>query len=178
MPKLNPLVATGLVLISIAAMLATDLARPIPASAHEDHGTFSAGQPGDPKKPARVIKVKMFEGSGKMGFAPARIEVRKGERIRFVLQNDGEEDHEFMLATVAENRKHAEIMKKNPDMEHDDPNAKRLQPHGNGEIVWRFNSSPLPLKNAHVVVRWNLSQPNQCKARFLDGSPRTFGINP
>jgi uncharacterized cupredoxin-like copper-binding protein len=139
MPKPNrPVVAAGFLLTSIAAMLATELALPIPASAHEDHGTFSAGQPGDPKKPARVIKVKMFEGSGKMGYEPARIEVRKGEQVRFVLQNDGEEDHEFVLATVTENRKHAEVMKKNPDMEHDDPNSKRLQPHRNGEIVWRF----------------------------------------
>src|SRR5437763_16686995 len=31
-----------------------------------------------------------------------------------------------------------EAMKKNPDMEHDDPNAKRLLPHGHGEIVWKF----------------------------------------
>jgi plastocyanin len=85
------------------------------ASAHEDHGTFSAGQPGDPKKPARIIKVKMFEGSGKMGYEPARIEVRQGEQIRFVLQNDGEEDHEFVLATVPENRKHAEVMKTSRD---------------------------------------------------------------
>jgi hypothetical protein len=27
---------------------------------------FSAGTPGDPAKPARVIKVRMFEGGGKM----------------------------------------------------------------------------------------------------------------
>ena len=130
--------ALGLLLMSIGALLATNIASSIPASAHEDHGTFSAGQPGDPKKPARVIKVKMFEGSGKMGYEPARIEVRKGEQVRFVLHNDGEEDHEFILATVTENRKHAEVMKKNPDMEHDDPNAKRLQPHGSNEIVWKF----------------------------------------
>src|SRR5436190_21579817 len=92
----------------------------------------------DPKKPARVVEVKMFEGSGKMGFEPARIEVRRGEQVRFVLQNDGEEDHEFVLATVIENRKHAEVMKKHPDMEHDDPNAKRVMPHANGELVWMF----------------------------------------
>jgi uncharacterized cupredoxin-like copper-binding protein len=139
MPKPNrPIVAIGLLLTSTGALLVTDIAMPISASAHEDHGTFSAGQPGDPKKPARVLKVKMFEGSGKMGYEPARIEVRKGEQVRFVLQNDGEEDHEFVLATVIENRKHAEVMKKNPDMEHDDPNAKRLQPHGNGALVWKF----------------------------------------
>ena len=67
MPKPNrPIVVIGLLLTSIGALLATDIAMPISASAHEDHGTFSAGQPGDPKKPARVITVKMFEGSGKM----------------------------------------------------------------------------------------------------------------
>jgi uncharacterized cupredoxin-like copper-binding protein len=130
--------AVVVLLISTAAILATDIGMPIPASAHEDHGNFSAGKPGDPKKPARVVKIKMFEGSGKMGFEPARVEVRRGEQVRFVLQNDGEEDHEFVLATVVENRKHAEVMKKHPDMEHDDPNARRVMPYGNGELVWRF----------------------------------------
>src|SRR5262249_44566863 len=139
MPKLTGLAAAvGLVLTSTAAILATHIAMPRPASAHEDHGHFSAGGPGDPKKPARAVESKMCEGSGKVGCESARIEVRRGEQIRFVLQNDGEEDHEFILATVAENRKHAEVMKKNPDMEHDDPNAKRLLPHGHGEIVWKF----------------------------------------
>jgi uncharacterized cupredoxin-like copper-binding protein len=120
------------------ALMLTATAAVTAASAHEDHGAFSAGKPGDPKKPARLVKVKMFEGSGKMGFEPARIEVRRGEQVRFVLQNDGEEEHEFVLATVTENRKHAEVMKKHPDMEHDDPNAKRLQPSSNGELVWKF----------------------------------------
>jgi uncharacterized cupredoxin-like copper-binding protein len=131
-------VAVGLLLTAAAAILATHIAMPRSASAHDDREHFSAGRPGDPQKPARVVNIKMFEGSGKMGYEPARIEVHRGEQIRFVLQNDGEEDHEFILATVAENRKHAKVMKKNPDMEHDDPNAKRLLPHGNGEIVWKF----------------------------------------
>jgi uncharacterized cupredoxin-like copper-binding protein len=130
--------SVGGALMSAAAILAIDIAVQLPTSAHEQHATFSAGEPGDPSKPARVVEVKMFEGGGKMGFAPARIEVRKGEQIRFVLANDGEEDHEFMLATVKENRKHAEVMKKNPDMEHDDPNGKRVMPYGSGEIVWKF----------------------------------------
>jgi uncharacterized cupredoxin-like copper-binding protein len=138
MLKYTSTVAAGILLISGAAILATDIAKPNPASAHEDHGRFSAGRPGDPAKPARVIKVRMFEGGGKMGFEPARIEVRRGQQVRFILHNDGEEDHEFVLATVAENRKHAEVMKKYPEMEHDDPNARRLMPHGNGELVWKF----------------------------------------
>ena len=131
-------IVVGALLTSTATIVATHIAMVRPAAAHEDHGNFSAGRPGDPKKPARVVKIKMFEGSGKMGYEPARLEVRRGEQIRFVLQNEGEEDHEFILATARENRKHAEVMKKNPEMEHDDPNGKRVLPHRNDEIVWKF----------------------------------------
>jgi uncharacterized cupredoxin-like copper-binding protein len=130
--------AVGALLMSGAAILAMDVAMTMPASAHDDHGRFSAGEPGDPAKPVRVIKVRMYEGGGKMGFEPARVEVRRGRQVRFLLHNDGEEDHEFILATVPENRKHAQIMKKYPEMEHDDPNGKRVLPHGNGEVVWKF----------------------------------------
>jgi uncharacterized cupredoxin-like copper-binding protein len=80
----------------------------------------------------------MSETDGKMLFTPARIEVKKGEQIKFVLRNNGELDHEFILATTVGNLKHAEAMEKNPDMEHDDPNGKRLAPKKMGEIVWKF----------------------------------------
>jgi uncharacterized cupredoxin-like copper-binding protein len=76
-----------------------------------------------------------------MRFEPALIRVRKGEQIRFVLENAGTERHEFMLATVAENRKHAELMKKFPEMEHDDPNAKRLAMSQRGELLWKFTKA-------------------------------------
>jgi uncharacterized cupredoxin-like copper-binding protein len=32
-------------------------------------------------------------------------------------------------------------MEKNPDMEHDDPNAKRLKPRSTGDIVWHFTKA-------------------------------------
>src|SRR5882724_514299 len=60
------------------------------------------------------------------GYSPAVIEVKRGEQIRFVLRNVGTEAHEFLLATTAENLKHGEAMRKNPDMEHDEPNGLRL----------------------------------------------------
>ena len=116
-----------------------------PGRAHEghEHNAFSAGEPGDPKKPARTVRVLMLDyGDEKdMKFEPASIAVRKGEQIRFVLENGGTESHEFMLATIAENRKHGELMKKFPDMEHDDPNAKRLTVGQQGELVWKFTKA-------------------------------------
>jgi uncharacterized cupredoxin-like copper-binding protein len=111
------------------------------AHAHEGHQSFAAGEPGDRKKPSRTIKVVMREDGKKMAFEPARITVRKGEQIRFVLENAGTDDHEFVLATMEDNRKHAELMKKFPDMEHDDPNAKRLAPAAHGEILWKFTKA-------------------------------------
>jgi uncharacterized cupredoxin-like copper-binding protein len=100
--------------------------------------TFSAGEPGNPKKPARIVQVTMGESDGKMLFVPARLEVRKGDQIKFVLRNNGELDHEFVLASTADNLKHAEAMKKNPGMVHEEPNGRQLAPKKAGEIVWKF----------------------------------------
>lgn len=113
---------------------------PLQLNAHEGHAhtSFSAGQPGDANKPARIVKISMLEDGKKMLFEPAVVEVKRGEQIRFVITNNGMWDHEFMLASKADNRKHAAVMKKFPHMEHDDPNATRLAPFNSGELVWRF----------------------------------------
>lgn len=107
------------------------------AAAHDKHGGYSAGEPGDPKKPAREIVISMNE----MDYSPAVIEVKRGEQIRFVIRNIGTEAHEFLLATTAENLKHGEAMKKNPDMEHDEPNGLRLAAKKSGEILWKFSKA-------------------------------------
>lgn len=108
---------------------------------HSHDESFAAGEPGNPKKPARTIHVTMGEAEGKMFFKPAKVEVKRGEQIKFVLHNDGELEHEFVLATRADNLKHAEAMKKHSSMEHDDPNAKKLAPKKADEIVWKFSKA-------------------------------------
>jgi uncharacterized cupredoxin-like copper-binding protein len=107
-------------------------------SAHEAHEHLAAGELGDPKKPFRVVKVTMLEDGKKMLFEPGVVEVRLGEQIRFEIFNEGTWSHEFVLATEEANRKHAELMKKFPDMEHTDPNALRLSPFASGAILWKF----------------------------------------
>src|SRR5437764_1102241 len=101
-----------------SCVLAVFALAPSQLNAHEGHShtSFSAGEPGDPNKPARVVKVSMLEDGKKMLFEPAVVEVQRGEQIRFVITNDGTWDHEFMLATKADNRKHAAVMKKFPNM--------------------------------------------------------------
>jgi uncharacterized cupredoxin-like copper-binding protein len=122
----------GLALIALSTL-------PLPAHSHEQHGheSYAAGQPGDARKPARTVEIEMSE----MAYTPSRIEVKRGEQIRFVVRNAGKEDHEFLLATTEENLKHAEVMKKHPHMEHDDPNGVRLAPNKSAEILWKFTKA-------------------------------------
>jgi uncharacterized cupredoxin-like copper-binding protein len=124
--------------VLLSSIVAVAPAAAAPGKPGHSHGAFSAGEPGNPKKSARTVVVTMREGDGKMTFSHNLIEVRRGEQVRFVLKNVGELDHEFVLATRKENDKHAALMQKYPDMEHDDPNAKRLAPKNDGELVWRF----------------------------------------
>ena len=114
------------------------------AYAHgNEHEETAYGRPGDPKKPARTIEVVMKENEGdyEMMFVPNRIVIHKGEQIRFLLRNNGARDHEFVLATLQDNLTHMKEMEKNPDMEHDDPNARRLKPKGTAEILWQFTKT-------------------------------------
>ena len=114
-------------------------ARPGYAHGGEEH--FSAGEPGDPNKPFRVVEITMQEGDGTMSYQPNALEVKRGEQIKFIITNAGLRAHEFILASTADNLKHAELMKKYPDMEHDDPNGKTVQPGAKAEIVWRFTKT-------------------------------------
>lgn len=125
--------------LSLAVMAAPVFAEP--GAPGHSHAGFSAGAPGNPKKPARTVAISMREGDGKMTFTHTNVEVRRGEQIRFVLENKGELDHEFVLATPKENDKHAELMQKFPAMEHDDPNAKRVEPKKSGELLWQFTKA-------------------------------------
>ena len=127
---MNKITTIGIALIALAAA---------PATGHEQHSheTHSAGEPGNAKKPSRTIEVTMSE----MEFTPSRIEVKRGEQIRFIVRNAGTEDHEFLLASTADNLKHAEVMKKNPKMEHDDPNGVRLAPKKSAEVLWKFTKA-------------------------------------
>lgn len=120
-----------LALVMVPALLAGGS---MTATAHEHHPTYSAGEPGDPAKPSREIIVEMSE----MDYSPSRIEVKRGEQIKFVVRNVGTEDHEFLLASTKDNLKHAAAMRKHPGMAHDEPNGLRLARKQTGEIIWKF----------------------------------------
>jgi uncharacterized cupredoxin-like copper-binding protein len=61
--------------------------------------------------------------------------------VRFVVRNSGQLEHEFVLGTEKELKKHYAVMKKFPGMEHADPNMVTVAPGKSGEVVWRFTKT-------------------------------------
>ena len=96
------------------------------------------GKPGVAAKATRTVQVDMADS---MRFTPANISVKQGETVRFVIKNSGQVKHELVLGTEKELKEHYEVMKKNPEMEHDDPNMVTLAPGKSGEVVWQFTKA-------------------------------------
>ena len=96
------------------------------------------GKPGMAAKVTRTIEVDMTDA---MRFTPAQINVKQGETVRFVIKNSGKIKHELVLGTEKELKEHYEVMKKNPEMEHDEPSMVTLASGRTGEIVWQFTQS-------------------------------------
>ena len=101
------------------------------------HGS-GLGKPGDAKKVSRTIEVGMGD---EMRFKPASINVKRGETIRFLVKNNGALTHEMVLGTMKELKEHAEMMRKNPEMEHADPNAVTVEPGNTGTLIWQFTKA-------------------------------------
>jgi putative spermidine/putrescine transport system substrate-binding protein len=105
---------------------------------HGPANARSIGQPGVPVEVSRTIAVTM---SDNMRFTPDRIQARKGETIRFVLQNQGRMRHEFVLGDKDALIRHAAMMQMMPDMQHSGPNMASLAPGEHGELIWKFTRS-------------------------------------
>ena len=99
------------------------------------HDEAAIGQPGIVTATSRVVTISM---SDNMRFSPASINARQGETIRFIIKNDGKTKHEFVLGSAKDLKEHYEVMKKNPEMEHSDPNMISLAGGESGEVVWQF----------------------------------------
>lgn len=132
-------------LFMAAGLLAISLAQAHSPSAHagRSHHQSQAvaeqkewGIAGDPKKARRTIEIRM---SDDMRFAPREIQVRLGETVRLEVVNAGKVLHELVIGTPQELRSHAEMMKKHPGMEHDEPYMAHVDPGKKGTIVWTFN---------------------------------------
>jgi uncharacterized cupredoxin-like copper-binding protein len=65
--------------------------------------------------------------------------VSEGDTLRLRAVNAGRVMHEIVIGTPEELMAHAELMKKHPGMEHDEPYMAHVSPGKRGDIVWTFN---------------------------------------
>ncbi|MGH8673283.1 MAG: cupredoxin domain-containing protein, partial [Burkholderiales bacterium] len=93
------------------------------------------GREGDPRKVSRTVRVDM---SDRMRFTPDSFTIKRGETVKFVVRNSGQQMHEMVLGTMQELKEHAELMRKHPTMEHEEPYMAHVAPGKKSEIVWQF----------------------------------------
>ena len=110
------------------------------ADAGPDHGAMSKnlkfGQPGKESEVTRTINVS---ANDQMRFVLDAQRIKVGETIKFVVKNEGKIVHEFTFGDAAYQRAHFAMMKKDPDMKHEDPNAVTLQPGESKTLIWKFD---------------------------------------
>jgi len=89
-------------------------------------------------KATKIIEIGM---SDDMRFTPNMITVKKGDVVMFKHKNHGKIMHEFVLGTPKSLDQHAEMMKKFPTMEHEEPYMAHVAPGESGSILWKFSSA-------------------------------------
>ncbi|EKD61423.1 MAG: Copper binding protein [uncultured bacterium] len=126
----------------IVAALMTANAAFAAGTGEHSHDEMEVGRPGIEAEVTRTINVRMYETEdGEYLYEPRDLAIKAGETISFVIVNDGESPHEFVLDTMPKNAEHMELMAKFPEMEHDDPNAVRLEAGEKGTIIWTFSNA-------------------------------------
>ena len=118
------------------------------------------GEKGDPNKVDRTINIKMYDNY----YEPNSIKVKKGETIKFIVQNLGEMVHEYNIANKEMHIKHQPEMEKMVEHEillvdkidmdkmkrmskedhslsHSHSNSVLLEPKKTGELIWKFSKN-------------------------------------
>ncbi len=116
------------------------------------------GEKGDPSKVDRTVKIKMYDNY----YEPNVIKVKRGETIKFIVENLGELVHEYNIGTKEMHVEHKQEMQKLVDHEiiladkidkikmkkmskmdhsfgHSHANSVMLEPKQKGEIIWKFS---------------------------------------
>ena len=118
------------------------------------------GEKGDPSNIDRTIEIRMYDNF----YEPNIKKVKKGETIKFVVQNLGEMVHEYNIATKEMHIKHQPEMqklvdhgillvdkidmnkmkkmsKKDHSLSHSHSNSVIIEPKKTGEIIWKFSKN-------------------------------------
>ena len=118
------------------------------------------GMKGKASEVTQTITVNMYDNY----YEPKTINVKKGETVKFIVENKGVLVHEFNIATMKMHKKHGPEMldmmkngillpnkinkekmkmmsKMNHKMAHSHSNSVLLEPKQKAELIWKFTSN-------------------------------------
>ena len=123
---------------ALALALAPGLA--LAGGKHAGGHEMALGEPahGHATRTVEVVMNEDYEGEKPFVFDREELSFEAGETVRLRIVNAGEQVHEFVMDTAEANAEHKALMERFPEMEHDDPNAVRLEPGEEAEILWTF----------------------------------------
>lgn len=104
---------------------------------HDNEGS-PVGAPVDAARATRTIHV-ITKDTMRYNFSK-ELNLKAGEIIKFVVTNEGKTAHEFSVGDREEQKAHMEMMRKMPNMIHEDGNTVTVKPGGTKELTWQFKS--------------------------------------
>ena len=107
---------------------------------------FTFGEPGDPSAATRTIEVAAGDP---FRFEPDDLELNPGETVTFVVSNEGDTVHEFVLGDRAYQDSHEEMMASGAM--HHGGNAVTVAPGETQELTWTFPEDGEVLYGFHVA---------------------------
>ena len=166
---MRTIIPTVFAMTVLSLSIALGAAEKHPHATTHEHGHASKhanfGQPGKADQVQRTIEVKALDT---MRYDPQTFTVKAGETIRFVVTNVGRLKHEFIIGDPAEQRAHAEMMRKMPGMEHEDPNALNLEPGETKTLIWQFGQAGVVEVACHVPGHYEAGMVAQVKVGELE----------
>ena len=127
--------------ISAAAFSALLLA-PLAALACPHHGAGQhsvlashGGAAGLAADVARTLDIGMLDT---MRFAPDALRFTRGQTIRFNVRNGGQAQHEIVIGTSTDIKRHRQAMREDPGMAHGAANMAHVPPGDTQQLLWKF----------------------------------------
>ncbi len=104
-------------------------------------------KPGDPSEVSRTIKLILLDNM----FLPPEVIVSKGETIKLILNNLGNNTHHFLIGSTDDLKKAAKMRQKNK-------NLIRVNPGEQKELIWQFGKAGVvhfacPIKDHFNTMR-------------------------
>jgi uncharacterized cupredoxin-like copper-binding protein len=104
---------------------------------HSNHGMNACGSPGNADEVTKTIKLDTVDA---MQFDfKQHPDIKSGDVVRFIVTNKGLINHEFSIGNAEEQKAHQAMMRKMPNMVHEDGNSITVKPGETRELIWKFH---------------------------------------